>query len=265
MSTETWAAGERYEPYVGRWSRRVATEFISWLAPEPGGRWLDVGCGTGALASTVLATAQPAGVTGFDRSPEFLRHARALIGPAATVPATFAAADATALPAPDRVFDRVVSGLVLNFVPDAERAVRQMRRVAVAGGSVAAYVWDYIDRMQIIRRFWDAAIRLDPAAAELDEGRRFPICQPDRLAALFRAAGLSDVDTLAIEVPTVFAGFDDFWTPFLGGQGPAPGYVTALAPPHQARLREELRAELPVGADGSIALVARAWAVRGTA
>lgn len=265
MGSETWAVGERYEPYVGRWSRRIAAEFVGWLAPEPGGRWLDVGCGTGALASTVLAMAQPARVTGFDRSVDFLRHARAKLGPAETVPVALAAADATALPAPGQAFDHVVSGLVLNFVPDPERAVRQMRRVATGGGTVAAYVWDYADRMELIRRFWDAAVRLDPAAADLDEGRRFPICQPDRLAVLFQAAGLSDVDTRAVEVPTIFTDFDDFWTPFLGGQGPAPGYAMALAPQQRDRLREELRAALPVGADGSIALVARAWAVRGAA
>ncbi|MGE5829471.1 MAG: class I SAM-dependent methyltransferase [Micromonosporaceae bacterium] len=260
MTLQTWAAGESYEPYVGRWSRRVAVDFADWLAPPPGLRWLDVGCGTGALASTVIARARPARVTGVDPSLGFVRHARTQL-----TGVGLAVADATALPAPDRTYDHVVSGLVLNFVPEPDRAVREMRRVANTGGTVAAYVWDYAGRMQLMRYFWDAATRLDPTAAELDEGRRFSICQPDRLAALFQSAGVTNVDTRAIEVPTVFADFDDYWTPFLGGQGPAPGYAMSLPPERRDRLREELRANLPAGSDGSIALVARAWAVRGTA
>jgi SAM-dependent methyltransferase len=159
----------------------------------------------------------------------------------------------------------VVSGLVLNFVPDPVQAVQEMTRVTRPRGRVAAYVWDYAGRMELMRWFWDAAAALDPAAVELDEGRRFGLCQPEPLARLFQDAGLVEVGVRPIQVPTRFRGFDDYWMPFLGGQGPAPGYAMALDETQRAALREELRARLPVAADGSISLVARAWAVGGTA
>jgi hypothetical protein len=157
-----------------------------------------------------------------------------------------------------------VSGLVLNFIPTLEPAVRTMAQATHQGGTVAAYVWDYADGMQLIRQFWDTAVALDPAVSELDEGRRFPICKPEPLGQLFQAAGLERVETRALEVETVFRDFDDYWSPFLGGQGPAPAYAMALGEVARARLREQLRAALPHAADGSIRLPARAWAVRGT-
>lgn len=160
-------------------------------------------------------------------------------------------------------FDAAVSGLVLNFVPDMAKAVREMVRATCSGGWVAAYVWDYAGEMQLMRRFWDAAIALDPAVLQLDEGRRFPICQENPLVNLFRAAGLNRVEVRAIDVPTLFRNFDDYWTPFLGGQAPAPGYCMSLTEDRRGALRERLRATLPSRADGSIALIARAWAVRG--
>ena len=255
-----WAAGDAYEPYVGRWSRLVAREFVAWLGVAGGAAWLDVGCGTGALSQTVLEAADPAAVVGIDPSLGFLAHARARLGG----PARLAAADARRLPVADARVDAAVSGLVLNFVPDPAAAVAEMARVTRPGGRVAAYVWDYAGRMELIRRFWDAAVALDPAAGELDEGRRFGLCRPEPLARLFRAAGLGAVGGRAIEVPPRVRAFDDYGTPFLGGQGPAPGYALALDEARRAALREALRARLPVAADGSIPLVARAWAVAGT-
>ena len=257
---DVWASGAAYEPYVGRWSRLVAREFLGWLAVAPGAEWLDVGCGTGALAETILAQAAPARVRAVDASPEYAAYARSRI---ADPRATFGAADARALPWAAAQADAVVSGLVLNFVPQPEAAVAEMVRVACRGGVVAAYVWDYAEGMQLMRHFWDAAAALDPSAAALDEGRRFPLCQPNALDALWRGAGLREVMGRAIDVPTRFRDFDDFWSPFLGGQGPAPSYAAALNPERRARLRDRLRVALPIASDGSIALTARAWAVRG--
>jgi len=157
-----------------------------------------------------------------------------------------------------------VSGLVLNFVPDQPKAVAEMRRAARPGGTVAVYVWDYAGEMQMIRRFWDAAGALDPAARRLDEALRFPLCDPAPLKTLFEATGLRNIETRAIDVPTVFADFDDYWTPFLGGQGPAPGFCMKLPEEARTALRERLRATLPKAGDGRIRLIARAWAVRGT-
>jgi SAM-dependent methyltransferase len=261
MPAEVWDDAERLERYVGRWSRLVAAEFVAWLDVPRGGRWLDVGCGSGALTETVLAHTEPESVEGVDTSEAYVAYAASRVRDPR---ASFAVADAQALDRPDERFDAVASSLVLNFLPDRAGGTAEMRRVVRPGGVVAGYVWDYAGEMQLMRRFWDAAAELDPAAAELDEGRRMTGCNPTDLEALFTGAGLGGVEARAIEVPTAFADFDDFWSPFEGGQGPAPGYCVALPADRRAALRERLRETLPAAPDGTISLVARAWAVRGT-
>jgi SAM-dependent methyltransferase len=262
VTHEVWAVGDAYEAYVGRWSRRVAEVFLRWLDVPAGRRWLDVGCGTGALAATVLAVAEPAEVVGVDPSEGFLATARDRIDDPR---ATFRIGDARSLPLPDRRFDTVVSALTLNFVPDPSGAAAELARVAAPGGVVAAYVWDYAEGMAMMRHFWDAATVLDPAVAELNEALRFPLCRPEPLARLWTDAGLAEVTVRPIEIPTVFADFDDYWDPFLGGQGPAPAYAMSLPEERRHALRELLRDRLPAGPDGTIPLTARAWAVRGVA
>ncbi len=260
MGGDVWASGAAYEPYVGRWSRLVATGFLRWLGVPDGGRWLDVGCGTGAVTDSVLRLGAPAGIVGVDPSEGFVRYARAHT----TDPrARFAVGTATALPLRDGEVDVAVGGLVLNFVPDPQRAVAEMTRVTRPGGTVGGYVWDYAGQMQLMRHFWDAAGALDRRARTLDEGVRFPLCRPEPLQALFDGADLVDVQVRPIDVPTRFQDFDDYWTPFLGGQAPAPGYAMSLGEDRRAELRDYIRARLPYAADGSIPLIARAWAVRG--
>ena len=260
-ATDRWTSGDHYERYVGRWSWPMAREFLAWLDAPAGLAWLDVGCGTGALAGTIAGRCGPRRVVGIDTSAGFLDLARQRTGPAGV---EFRQADAQALPFPDGAFDRAVSGLMLNFVPDPPRAAAEMARVTRPGGEVALYVWDYAGRMELMRRFWEAAAAVDPRGAEMDEGRRFPICRPEALRRLFEESGaLGGIETRAIEVPTVFRDFDDYWTPFLGGQGPAPAYCVSLPDEVRTALRERLRASLPAQPDGSIPLVARAWAVRG--
>ncbi|HEY0638653.1 MAG TPA: class I SAM-dependent methyltransferase [Pseudonocardiaceae bacterium] len=279
----TWVTGDAYEAYVGRWSRPVAAEFVAWLDVPPGRRWVDVGCGTGALTGVVLATAAPSHVIGVDPSEPFLATARARLAGAdagavadgigaggdgpragnAGPRAEFRVGDARALPLPDDAADAVVSGLALNFVPEPAVAAAEFARVTAPGGVAAAYVWDYAEGMGMMRHFWDVAVALDPAAA--DEAARFPVCHPDELTTLWSGAGLTGVGARGITVPTVFAGFDDYWDPFLGGQGPAPAYAMALPAEHRDALREALRERLPTAPDGTVRLTARAWAVRGTA
>lgn len=257
---DRWSSGDSYEPYVGRWSRLVARDFVDWLVLAPQRAWLDVGCGTGALSETIVERCSPRGVVGVDPSKSYLDHARRRL----TDPrVSFRVGDAQVLPCGDGECDAVVSGLVLNFVPDKERAAAEMKRVARPGATVAAYVWDYAGEMQLMRHFWDAAVALDPGARELDEGRRFPIAKPEALADLFRRAGLLEVETRSIDIPTVFKDFDDYWSPFLGGQAPAPGYCMSLSEERRVALRERIRAGLPIQPDGRIHLIARAWAVRG--
>lgn len=255
---DAWAQGDAYEPYIGRWSRPVAATFVAWLDRPAGLRWVDVGCGTGALTSAVLDGADPAAVVGIDPSPAFVAWSRDhVVDPRARFEQGLA---------PDLAggsADVVVSGLVLNFLPDAVAGVRAMA-AAARGGLVAGYVWDYAEGMRLLRLFWDAAAAVDPRATDLDEARRFPDCRPEGLRRWWLDGGLREVTTTAIEIPTVFADFDELWSPFLGGQGPAPGYVASLDEDRRTALREELRRRLPVGGDGSIALTARAYAVRGT-
>ncbi|MCA1694711.1 MAG: class I SAM-dependent methyltransferase, partial [Actinobacteria bacterium] len=207
-----------------------------------------------------LGLASPAEVRGIDPSEGYVDYARAHVDDRR---ARFDVGNAMALPYETGYFDAVVSGLVLNFVPEPEEALSEMVRVTKRGGVVAAYVWDYAGGMQVIRHFWEAAVMLDPSALELDEGRRFPLCKPEPLRKLFQDAELKRVETRAIDVPAVFRDFDDYWSPFLGGQGPAPGYAMSLDEGDRAELRELIRRRVPMEADGSIRLVAGAWAVRG--
>jgi SAM-dependent methyltransferase len=258
---ERWGVGDAYERFMGRLSRPVAARFVAWLGVPPGQHWLDVGCGTGALSETILSLAAPSGLLGIDPAPGFVMHAESQL---VSDIARFEVGDAQAIPARDGAFDVAVSGLVLNFVPRPEQALAEMARVTRPGGVVALYVWDYAEGMQVLRVFLDVAIALDPDALTVDEGRRFPICRPEPLERLAREVGLRDVVVQAIEITTRFASFDDYWTPFLGAQGPAPGYVASLDNPRREALRDRLRERLPTARDGSISLSTRAFAVRGT-
>lgn len=259
---DTWDDGATYEPYIGRWSRWVATRFLRWLPLPSRAAWLDFGCGTGALSQAILANTDPRLVIGCDRSPGYVAFARAHTS---DVRAQFVVAELPDLPQIDHGFDAAVAGLVLNFLPDPLEGVRVMKTRVRSGGTVAAYVWDYAEGMELIRLFWNVAVTLDKAARALDEGTRFPLCRPEALAQLFEAVHLRNVEVQPIVVPTVFRDFDDYWMPFLGGQGPAPGYAKSLPPDQLAKLRETIRRRLPSAPDGTIPLSARAWAVKGIA
>ncbi|HEY2862055.1 MAG TPA: class I SAM-dependent methyltransferase [Casimicrobiaceae bacterium] len=258
---DSFNKGDPYEFYVGRWSRVVANEFLAWLDLPPSLRWLDVGCGTGALTSAIAAKCRPAQIIGIDPSEGFVAKARANLGNEATLEV----ANAMDIPLKDSVIDVVVSGLVLNFVPDPPLALAEMKRTAIAGGTIAAFVWDYAGKMELMRHFWDVALELDPGARPLDEGVRFPLCQPDALGKVFRQANLEAIEVVPIEIATRFRDFDDYWAPFLGGQGPAPSYAMSLSESSRNRLRDRIHKRLPAEGDGSIPLVARAWAIRSRA
>lgn len=260
MHSPLWSSGDVYEPYVGRWSRRVAPEFIQWLNLTEGLQWLDVGCGTGALSQAILDLANPAKIKGVDRSEGFVEYARHRLSDSRVV---VEVGDAQSLPVDPESFHVAVSGLVLNFVPRPEQMLGEMQRAVRTGGIVALYIWDYPGKMQMMRHFWNAAAALDPAARDLDEGRRFPLCNPDSLKSLFENVGLLQVQVRPIDISTDFKDFDDYWSPFLKGQAPAPAYAMSLSEEKRARLRERLYNSLPFALDGSIPLVARVWAVKG--
>jgi SAM-dependent methyltransferase len=258
--SDTWERGSSYEQYVGRWSRRVAPLFLSWLSIPAGRRWLDVGCGTGALCAAIADLCSPSAVVGVEPSEGFLKTAKENLADRAALHQ----GSATAIPLDDASVDVVVSGLVLNFVPDQRAALAEMARVTDKGGTIAAYVWDYAGKMELMRLFWNAAVELDPNASKMDEGIRFPLCRPEALERLFADAGLKDVEVKPIDIPTPFTDFDDYWQPFLGGQGPAPAYAMSLDETARARLRDKIRERLPIEANESISLTARAWATRAT-
>lgn len=258
---DSWAAGSIYEDFMGRWSRRLATQFVSWLHIPPGVHWLDVGCGTGALTDAICTRADPASILGCDPAKPFIEFARDQSRDARI---SFVTAGVGSLPRRPEGYGSVTSLLALNFFPDSDAAIQEMQSLAAPRGTVSACVWDYGKGTQFLRHFWDAAATVDSAAEELDEGKRFPLCHPDALTSLFLRAGLVDVRCEAIEVSTTFASFRDYWQPFLGGTGPAPSYLASLDAQRRAILARKLEETLPRGPDGTIALTARAWAVRGT-
>ncbi|MFN2198509.1 MAG: class I SAM-dependent methyltransferase [Anaerolineales bacterium] len=257
---ENWDSGQAYEQFMGRWSRQMAPEFLRWLAQPVGRAWADIGCGTGALTAAILAECAPASVHGFDFAQEFVSTARQSIQDAR---ARFERGDAVQLPAQAQTYDVTASGLAMNFVENPAAMVQEMMRVTRPGGTVAAYVWDYAEGMQMLRYFWDAAVNVNPQAAELDEAKRFPLCQPGPLKTLFAQAGLKSAVVSALEVPTRFQNFEDFWTPFLGGTGPAPTFLAAVSPTERERIRQLLVTRLAASGDEPVGLTARSWAVRG--
>ncbi len=260
---DAWQAGDSYDVYMGRWSRQVAPRFLDWFAMPAGLDWLEIGCGTGALSAAILARCSPRSLIALDQSEGFV--ARAIVN----VPderVEFRVGDAQALPVEPGTRDAIVSALVLNFVPDKAKALAEMRRVARRGARIGFYVWDYPGRgVEFMREFWNAAVALDARAAELTEDKRFPFCTPESLVDLATKAGLTAVDCTAIETPTVFKDFEDFWRPFTLGAGPAPGYCASLDPGARERLRNKLHDGLPRAGDGSIHLKTRAWAVKASA
>jgi len=256
--TDAWKSGEPYEYFMGRWSRRVARSFIDWLSPSSGLRWLDVGCGSGALSETVINKYKPAELTAIDQSENFVNSAQKRLGNLAHCKT----GNALALPTEDSSVDVTVSGLVLNFISEPEKALTEMRRVTSSGGTVAVYVWDYAGKMDFLTYFWDVVVELDQKASQLHEGKRFPDSNAEVLEDLFKNAGFEKTVVAPIEIDTHFRNFDDYWIPFLGGQGPAPTYVQSLNESERSELRDTLYECLPIRKDGSIPMVARAWAAK---
>lgn len=255
---EHWAAGDAYEQFMGRWSSAVAMRFLAWLNLAHGQRWLDVGCGTGALTRAIAGFAQPLETTGLDSSLGFVKFARQQVPQA-----VFWVADGGALAVGNARFDAIVSGLALNFMPRPDRVLTDMRRGVKQGGVVAAYVWDYAGQMEFLRYFWDAAVALDAKAVPFHEGHRFPLCQPEPLRDLWQEAGFEDVIVAPLDIHTRFDSFERYWQSFTLGDFPAPRYALSLGAAQFTALRERLRAVLPTNNDGAIHLTARVWAVRG--
>ena len=255
-----WAEAEPFERYVGRWSRLVARELVAWLALPPGARWLDVGCGTGALAAAIVDAADPAGVDGLDLSPGLVAYAR---GQIRDPRARFEVGDALSLPVPPRLYDAAVAGLLLNFLPAPERAVAGMAATVRPGDR-------RIVRLGLRRADGDdaalraAAVALDPAITERDDTRRFSRWNADRLAALFQESGLARVTTRPDRGTHGVPGLRRLLAPVPGRPGIRARMLASLAPSRREAVRRRGPRPSPCPA-GRLdpAFVAGAWAVRG--
>jgi len=255
---DRWISGQSYDQYMGRWSRMIAEKFVDWVDPPANADWLEVGCGTGALTKTILSKATPRSILATDLSDGFVAFAQ---NENEDKRVQFEVADASQLPCPDGSKDIVTSALVLNFLPDKQKAFAEMRRVLEPDGFIAFYVWDYPGGgMSFIDTFWKTAAEIDARAAELDECVRFPFCQKDGLDQLCQSAGIKRAEIEALDVETRFPDFEALWYPFTLGVGPAPGYVGTLTEKQKTDLKARLSAKFV--SEGSISLPARAWAVK---
>lgn len=260
MQQSFFAESAAYERFMGRWSRQVAPLLVQFADIRDGQTVLDVGSGTGALALAAAQVAPSSQITGVDPSASYVSYAQ---GRVPTERVGFVVGDARALQMPDATFDRVVSLFVMNFIPDRAKALREMIRVTRPEGVIAAAVWDYGDGMQMLRVFWDEAVALDPAVAARDE-RNMPLCGQGELAAVWREHRLAQVEEQPLTIRMSFSSFDDYWEPFLGGQGPAGAHVASLTAARRDALRNRIRQRLVGnGPDRPIQLEARAWAVKG--
>jgi SAM-dependent methyltransferase len=248
--------GAAYERYMGNWSRLAGQMFLDWLAPLPGLRWIDVGCGTGAFTELLVERCAPAEVRGIDPSEAQLAFARAR--PAAKM-AEFCQGDATALPFSEDRFDAAVMALVIFFVPDPANGVAEMVRVVCRGGTVATYAWDILG----------GGFPLEPIQAGMRAMGLTPLLPPspgasrmEALRNLWTGAGLDAVETREIKVQRTFADFDDFWTTSLLAASIRP-MVAAMASDGVELLKTRVRARLPADAAGRITYSARANAVKG--
>jgi SAM-dependent methyltransferase len=250
-------AADAYDRHIGRYGAELGRALIAAAGVRPGERALDVGCGPGALTAELVAVLGAENVAAADPSEPFA-EACAARNPGVRVEV----AAAEALPFGDGEFDYTLAQLVVNFMSDPPGGVAEMRRVTRSGGTVAAAVWDYAGEMTILRRFWDAAVALDPAAADRDEGRSMPYCTPTELEALWSDARLAEVEVSPVVVSAAYDGFEDLWEPLERGVAPSGAYATSLAPERRAGLKDEFRRQLGVG-DDPFELTARAWVATG--
>jgi SAM-dependent methyltransferase len=255
-----FAMGDGYELYMGRWSRLLVPGYAAFAGVKDGQRILDVGTGTGAVASMLEVSLPRVEIVGVDPSAAFIAYATRK---ARSARLRFEVGDAQALRYADASFDQVMALLVMNFIPDPRKALAEMKRVTRAGGVVSACVWDYGGGMESLRLFWDAAVALEPAAAPKHE-RNMKLSRRGELGALWKQVGLLDVREAPLVIDQAFSSFGDYWAPFLGGTGPGGAYVASLSGERRKQLEGRLRRSLLRGRpDGPVTLKARAWCVRG--
>jgi SAM-dependent methyltransferase len=258
--SKMFSAAAEYERFMGRWSRQLAPEFIGFAGVKNGDRILDVGTGTGSLASALETTMASSEIIGIDPSTGFVSYAKKN---AKSSRMHFEVGDAQALRFQNGSFDQTMALLVMNFIPDHNKAIGEMRRVTRPEGVVSACVWDYGEGMQMLRYFWDEAVALDPAVEPKDE-RHMKLSRDGELGELWKEAGLSSVQEKPLSIDQAYQSFDDYWAPFLRGAGPGGAYVVSLSKERREQLQARIRKRLLGNRDdGPFVLKARAWCVRG--
>jgi SAM-dependent methyltransferase len=260
-STFVAADADSYDQLMGRWSRKLAPRFLDFVG-SVSGSVLDVGCGTGSLTAALLERSSVQNVRGFDLSPAYVAAAQRRH---ASERATFEVGDACAIPLPASAIDHALSLLVLQFIPQPDRAIAEMRRVTRPGGTVAAATWDQRGGVVWSRMFWDTAAALDPKAAELRAKFSMrPVALPGGLARTWRAAGLDGVEQGEVAIRMEYGSFDDYWAPLEGKDGPYTQYIHSLASEARATLREKVRlAYIDGEEDGPRSYVSMALVVKG--
>jgi len=251
-----------YERFMGRWSRLLAPAYIAFAGVKDSDRVLDVGTGTGALASALEAATTSSEIVGIDPSAGFINYAKKNVKSGR---ASFEVGDAQALRFADESFDQTMALLVMNFVPDHNKAIVEMRRVTRPQGVVSACVWDYNAGMEMLRFFWDEVVALEPVMAPKDE-RNMKLSREGQLGELWKKAGLVNVQEKPLVIEQAYTSFDDYWGPFLKGAGPGGAYVVSLGDERRRQLETRMRKRLLGNRDdGAFVLKAQAWCVRGEA
>ena len=260
MSLNGWNNSSFYNDFMGRWSMRVAQLFLSWLNENhslQNKKWIDVGCGTGALTFEILKQTNPESVLGVDSSPEYLPKS------SSTTTLSFRRGSSSDLPVKSEQFDYAVSALALNFMPNHDQCIKEMMRVLKKNGILSLYVWDYKEQMEFLRYFWDSAIEAIPRSKDFDEGEKFPICRREALKELFEKNTLTNIEMKDLIIQTEFRNFEDYWIPFLRGQGPSGEFLTSLNEKERNLIKNKLLEKLPYSEDGTITLKARSFAIKG--
>ncbi|AZO04500.1 methyltransferase domain-containing protein [Mesorhizobium sp. M2A.F.Ca.ET.037.01.1.1] len=261
-STFTVHAASGYEQLMGRWSQRLAPKFIDFAGLAPGETILDVGCGTGSLTFELAKSADLAEIQAIDFSPVFVAATKEKnTDPRITI----SQADATALPFADNAFDRALALLVLHFVPEAGKAVAEMRRVVRPGGIVAAVVWDHYGGMTGMRMMIDTMAALSESGRQMRSRYCFqPMMQPGEMKRTFVEQGLVEVTEAELMIRMDYADFDDLWAPIGAGEGPLGKYITTLDTAERQRVEAAMRDAYQAGRpDGPRSFANVAWACRG--
>jgi ubiquinone/menaquinone biosynthesis C-methylase UbiE len=262
IKNNSWSGSKAYDEFMGKWSLLVARKFLGWLGESDiieNKKWLDVGCGTGVLSYEIANTSQPTSVLGIDPSAQYLPK----YSDQSSDIIEFKVGSGNKLPVNQSEFDFIVSALALNFMSNKIESIKEMLRVLKPGGIIALYVWDYAEKMEFLRYFWDGVIKTDSSSIKFDEAQLFPICNIDNLTELFSSCGVNSIITKEIIIDTTFSNFDEYWTPFLGGQGPAGNYLQLHDEKKRKKIRDRVKEHLPISDDGTINLIARAFAIKG--